>query len=147
MIRMLLALIVVCMGFISSAYSEIPKNIAVTFFGSNQFQPQNVEWAQLQPGINLLVINLDDHQNLERELALDLPLNDPDRAVAIAKQRVAAVPQSHWDQLFVGQMKARQWGINRYPAVVFGDGDHVVYGVTDLQEAIERWRANGGAVK
>lgn len=146
MIRMLLVFIVLCMGSLS-ACAEIQKNIAVTFFGSNQFQPKNVEWAQHQPGINLLIINLDDHQKLERELALNLPLNDSDRAVAIATQRVAAVPQSHWDRLFVGQMKARQWGINRYPAVVFGDGDHVVYGVTDLQEAIERWRANGGAVK
>jgi len=42
-------------------------------------------------------------------------------------------------------MKAKQWGIQRYPAVVFGDGDSVVYGVTDLQEAIERWQAQGGA--
>lgn len=146
MIRMFLALLALCMGSIS-VYAEIPKSIAITFFGNNQFQPQNVDWARHQPGINLLIINLDDHRNLEGELALDLPLNDPERAVTIAKQRVAAVPQSRWDQLFVGQMKARQWGILRYPVVVFGDGNSVVYGVTDLQEAIERWRANGGAVQ
>jgi len=70
----------------------LAQSVAVSYFGNNRYQPHNVEWAQQQPGINLLIINLDEHRNLEKELALDLPLNDPDRAVAIARQRVDAVP-------------------------------------------------------
>ncbi len=137
----------VLLGLVAvSASAESRNGMAVTFFGNNQIQPTNAEWARDQPGLQLLVINLDEHRNLEKELAEGLPLNDPDRATALARQRTAAVPQSRWDALFVGQMKARQWGVTRFPAVVFGDGDSVVYGVTDLQDAIERWQAAGGVL-
>jgi integrating conjugative element protein (TIGR03757 family) len=41
-----------------------------------------------------------------------------------------------------GLLKAAEYGIDRYPAVVF-DGHAVVYGVTDLYDAVrhfETWR-------
>ena len=38
-----------------------------------------------------------------------------------------------------GLLKAAEYGIDRYPAVVF-DGDAVVYGVTDLDEALRHYR-------
>ena len=40
----------------------------------------------------------------------------------------------------IGLAKAVQYGIDRYPAVVF-DGRVVVYGVTDLVEALDRYEA------
>ena len=38
-----------------------------------------------------------------------------------------------------GLAKAAQYGIDRYPAIVF-DGEAVVYGVTDLADAMNRYR-------
>ena len=40
----------------------------------------------------------------------------------------------------IGLAKAVQYGIDRYPAIVF-DGRVVVYGVTDLVEALDRYKA------
>ena len=39
-----------------------------------------------------------------------------------------------------GLAKAMQYGVDRYPAIVF-DGQAVVYGVTDVQTAIAHYRA------
>ncbi|MEA1890523.1 MAG: DUF1525 domain-containing protein, partial [Pseudomonadota bacterium] len=42
-----------------------------------------------------------------------------------------------------GITKAMQYGIDRYPAIIF-DGQVVIYGVTDLETAFEQyqsWRA------
>ena len=42
----------------------------------------------------------------------------------------------------IGLVRAMQYGIDRFPAIVF-DGQAVVYGVTDLQVALahhESWR-------
>jgi hypothetical protein len=42
--------------------------------------------------------------------------------------------------LFTGVLKAREWGLERFPAIVFGQGESVVYGVTDLEQAVLLWR-------
>ncbi len=39
----------------------------------------------------------------------------------------------------LGLAKAKQYGLDRYPAIVF-DGRAVVYGVRDLGEALARYR-------
>ena len=39
----------------------------------------------------------------------------------------------------VGLAKAMQYGIDRYPAIVF-DGKAVVYGLTDLNSALDHYR-------
>ena len=39
----------------------------------------------------------------------------------------------------VGLAKAMQYGIDRYPAIVFG-GEVVVYGLTDLNAALDHYR-------
>ncbi|CBL45387.1 hypothetical protein HDN1F_35140 [gamma proteobacterium HdN1] len=114
--------------------------IEVTYFGNDQYPPQQVEWAKAQPDLQVVIVNLDDHRNLENELSKDLPNNDPEKAMAIARERVLAVEQARWDTLFSGPIKAKEWQVQRIPAVVFGQGKQVVYGVTDLQKAVGEWR-------
>ena len=44
-----------------------------------------------------------------------------------------------------GLAKALQYGVERYPAVVF-DGEVAIYGVTDIREVLQRyqqWREGG----
>jgi integrating conjugative element protein (TIGR03757 family) len=60
-------------------------------------------------------------------------------------QHLDAQIRSRMQSSAQGLAKAMQYGIDRYPAVVF-DGQAVVYGVTDLQAAIghyQTWRAGG----
>jgi integrating conjugative element protein (TIGR03757 family) len=40
----------------------------------------------------------------------------------------------------MGLAKAVQYGVDRYPAIVF-DGQVVVYGITDLEAALQHYRA------
>lgn len=40
----------------------------------------------------------------------------------------------------LGLSRAMQYGVDHYPAIVV-DGRAVVYGVTDLEEALSRYRA------
>ena len=39
----------------------------------------------------------------------------------------------------VGLVRAAEYGIDRYPAIVF-DGQAVVYGITDIGEALSHYR-------
>ncbi len=45
----------------------------------------------------------------------------------------------------LGLLKAAEYGIDRYPAIVF-DGYAVVYGVTDIGEALRQYRVWQGRV-
>jgi integrating conjugative element protein (TIGR03757 family) len=42
-------------------------------------------------------------------------------------------------QAAIGLAKAVQYGVDRYPAMVF-DGGAVIYGVTDIHQALLRYR-------
>ena len=91
--------------------------------------------------IDLQVYALDGIQRFEAELSDQLPA-DPKQAKSIALQRIeqldegttAAVQQSA-----IGLAKAMQYGIKRYPAVVFNQ-TALVYGVTDLARAINLYQ-------
>ena len=39
----------------------------------------------------------------------------------------------------MGLAKAMQYGVDRYPAIVF-NGEVAIYGVTDIGEALDRYR-------
>ena len=55
----------------------------------------------------------------------------------IEKDWYALLPQL--ENAANGLLKAKQYGIDRYPAIVF-DGRAVVYGITDIQAATQRYR-------
>ncbi len=56
------------------------------------------------------------------------------RTQQLDEQTMAAVKNAA-----VGLSKAMQYGVDRYPAIVF-DGEVVVYGLTDLSSALEYYR-------
>lgn len=68
---------------------------------------------------------------------------DPDAAKAAALRRIQRLDDARMapakDAAF-GLAKAVQYGVDRYPAIVF-DGRAVVYGVTDLVQALDRYEA------
>lgn len=83
----------------------------------------------------------------QQALSKDLP-SDPETAKQAALQRFQTMDaqiSSELENAAKGLVQAMQYGIDRYPAIVF-DGHVVVYGVTDLKAAIqiyEQWSEEG----
>ena len=88
---------------------------------------------------------IDRIHRLQEALSIDLPA-DPESAKALALQRfqrMDAQLSSELENAAKGLVQATQYGIDRYPAIVF-DGQAVVYGLTDIPAATQlyqRWQA------
>jgi integrating conjugative element protein (TIGR03757 family) len=96
----------------------------------------------VSPEIGIQTYELDGIQTFENRLSHDLP-TDPKQARKIALQRFQSwdeTTKTQLQQAAMGLAKAMQYGIDRYPAIVF-DGRAVVYGLTDLGTALDRYRA------
>ena len=91
------------------------------------------------------VYTLDAPAVIEAELSGALP-RDPSTALALAQREVQGAWRETAKRLtmaYQGLLKARQYELQKLPAIVF-DGQAVVYGVTDLEQALRdyrRWQA------
>jgi integrating conjugative element protein (TIGR03757 family) len=94
--------------------------------------------------VDFQVYELNGIQQVEAELSKDLTAN-PDNSERLALQRIQALDDQArgcMQRSAVGLARAMQYGVDRFPAIVF-DGQAVVYGVIDLQVALvhyESWR-------
>ena len=88
---------------------------------------------------------IDRIYKLQEELSIDLPA-DPESAKSLALQRFQRMDTQlsrELENAAKGLVQAMQYGIDRYPAIVF-DGQAVVYGLTDIYAATQlyqRWQA------
>ena len=92
--------------------------------------------------LEITVYEIDGIQSVERDLSLNLPVETL-QSKQIALQRIQSQDEQTWSRMQSVAMalaKAMQYGVDRYPAVVF-DVEAVVYGVTDLTVALEQYRA------
>lgn len=83
---------------------------------------------------------VDGLERFESGLAEGLPA-DPEAAKAEALHRIQQLDDARMapaKNASIGLAKAVQYGVDRHPAIVF-DGRAVVYGVTDLVEALDRY--------
>ncbi|MEW8025285.1 MAG: TIGR03757 family integrating conjugative element protein [Candidatus Thiodiazotropha sp.] len=88
------------------------------------------------------VYELDGIRRTEVKLSEGLPA-DPEQSKRVAQQRFQQLRQedrTRMQHAAMGLAKAMQYGVDRYPAIVF-DGQAVVYGVTDVQTAHTHYRA------
>ena len=91
--------------------------------------------------VELHVFELDGLQQIEAALSEGLTA-DPAQARRKALKRFQHLDNAARTQMkraAAGLAKAAQYGIDRYPAIVF-DGWVVVYGLTDLRQAIQHLR-------
>ena len=103
---------------------------------------------------SLQIVSGNDHKTvylidriykLQEELSIDLPA-DPESAKSLALQRFQRMDTQlsrELENAAKGLVQAMQYGIDRYPAIVF-DGQAVVYGLTDIYAAsqlYQRWQA------
>lgn len=92
----------------------------------------------------LHVYELDGIQRIEADLSKGLTTN-PKKSKRIVLQRIqqlGEVTRARMQRAAMGLAKAVQYGIDRYPAIVF-DGEVVIYGMTDIREALrqyQQWR-------
>ena len=93
------------------------------------------------------VYKVDRIDRLQQVLSEGLP-SEPETAKQAALhrfQRMDSQISSELENTAKGLVQAMQYGIDRYPAIVF-DGEIVVYGITDIQAATrmyEQWREEG----
>ncbi len=109
----------------------------VTYIGTNDYQIVNAGVAEAY-GVQLAVYNLDAHRDLEKRLSENLP-SDLAEAERIANERLKALDGRTVQEAFRGVALAIQWDLRKAPAIVFGNGEQVIYGVTNLEEALKRW--------
>ena len=94
---------------------------------------------------NTTVYVIDRINRLQQELSEDLPV-DSESAKKLVLQRYQRMDMqlsTELENAANGLVQAMQYGIDRYPAIVF-DGQAVVYGLTDINAAIQlylRWQA------
>ena len=89
----------------------------------------------------MTVFLIDRIYRFERELSRDLPV-DPEaakQAVLHRFRRMDAQLSGELENAAKGLAQSMQYGIDRYPAIVF-DGEAVVYGLTDVSAAIRLYR-------
>ena len=91
--------------------------------------------------IDLQVYELNGIQLVEAELSKDLS-DDSDQSKRVTLRRIQMLDdqvRTRMRQAAMGLASAVRYGIDRFPAIVF-DGQAVVYGVTDLQAALDHYR-------
>ncbi len=93
------------------------------------------------PEIDVRIHKLDAIKQLESKLSQGLSA-DPDKAKRLVLrklQQLGKATRSQLEHSARSLAKAVQYGIEKYPAIVF-DGELVVYGLTDLSAALMHYR-------
>jgi len=139
-------LLMVCILSFTTGLKADTNNLPSTLIviTSDQRPVQTIDWSGLgyseyQP--ELSVLNLDSVQSIEVRLGKGLP-GDEKLARAIMEERVAESGRAQLDAqlraayLPLGTMMA--YGLDRYPVIIF-DQQAVIYGVTDLAQAIDQY--------
>ena len=96
---------------------------------------------------NTTVYRMDRIDRFQQALSQQLP-GDPEIAKKTVIQRLEGMDADLSNDLEYAAkslLQALQYGINRYPAIVF-DGQAVVYGVTDIKAATllyQQWQVKG----
>ncbi len=129
-------------GDIAWAASESSEPIRVEVFTA-----QDLPIKPLRRGgaasakITTEVYEIDGIARLEAIVSEQLPTEaNAARRVALKRlSQAAALRIEEVQQAAIGLVRAAEYGIDRFPAMVF-DGQAVVYGVTDIGEALHRYR-------
>ncbi len=87
------------------------------------------------------VYALDGIERFETKLSEQLPTdsNAARRAALKRVSQVDAVRIEEAQRAAIGLVRAAEYGTDRYPAIIF-DGQAVVYGITDIGEALRHYR-------
>ena len=138
------ALLIVFLANTAVAQTAIDKNALPTsmiLLTVSDRPPSNLAIVNKQ-GITAVSLNLSRPSEIKAWLEKDLP-NDS----ALAMQRVAeqarAITTIDLMTFFHPAILIYRWDVKQLPALVFNDGEAVVYGVTNFSEALSHWYTAG----
>lgn len=135
-----------CSGIFQFAWADAdlwPESVIVVT--SNQWPVSNINGISINTdGVqtNIQILNLDTVTKIERRLSDGL-LIDPVQARTMVDQRITQLGRSQLDTglrtayLPLGTMMA--YALDRYPVIIF-DREAVIYGMTDLAQAMNRYQ-------
>jgi integrating conjugative element protein (TIGR03757 family) len=124
---------------LSSGPVQAGETLALDVFTTSERAVTGAAYDRLRSA-TFTTYTIDGLQRFESGLSERLPA-DPDAAKAEALRRIQRLDDARMapaKNAAIGLAKAVQYGVDRYPAIVF-DGRAVVYGVTDLVEALDRF--------
>ncbi len=124
-----------------SAPAEASDALVIEAFATSEQPIVGAEHERLRTA-TITIYAVDGLERFESELSEGLPA-DPDTAKAAALRRIQHLDDARMvsaKNAAYGLAKAVQYGVDRYPAIVF-DGRAVVYGVPDLVEALDHYEA------
>ncbi len=99
--------------------------------------------ALKKQGVHIKVYNLDDGKRLVSGLGKNLP-HDEQKAKKALQQWFNKTGMDNVRNQFMTAYQAitvaTKYGLTRYPAVVFNQGQSVIYGMTQLPRAVSRYQ-------
>jgi len=114
----------------------------IEVISSDLFPITGIKSLQRQ-GYLVNVYNLDDGKRLVAQIGTNLP-NNQNAAKKVLQQRFKKMGDKQVKAQFIQAYQAvtlsTQYGLTRYPAVVFNHGESVVYGETNLVQALRRYQ-------
>jgi integrating conjugative element protein (TIGR03757 family) len=128
-------------SFLISSTPQAGTQLSIEVFTTTEFPISGKDDLRLQ-GARVTEYFVDGLKHVESTLSESLP-NDAETAKAEALRRIEQLDGAHMvpaKSAAIGLAKAVHYGVDRYPAIVL-DVRAVVYGVTDLVEAIDRYEA------
>jgi len=135
------------LGYRAQAAPAEREPVRIEVFTAQDLAIQPLEPGDLSASTTIEVYKVDETERFETILSEQLP-PDPEVAKCLAQERLRQLGGSQIEEAkraAAGIVKAAEYGIERYPAIVF-DGEAVVYGVTDIGEALRLYRARRGRV-
>ena len=135
--------------FAGQAGSHFPLNAEVFVSGKHAISGADSVASESDSGRwDVVVYKIDAIQAIEHQLSANLPV-DPQQSKKIVLHRIERLNEQTRSGMQTASMalaKAMQYGIDRFPAIVF-DSRVIVYGVTDLKTALAHYQAWRRAVK
>ena len=125
---------------------QAKEQLFIEVISSDSFPVTGIKALQ-QQGFSVNVYNLDDGKRLVAQIGANLP-NNQNAAKNVLQQRFKKMGDKQVKTQFIQAYQAvtlgTQYGLTRYPAVVFNHGESVVYGETNLVQALrfyQQWKA------
>jgi integrating conjugative element protein (TIGR03757 family) len=122
--------------------AELPSAPFIEVIHSDAYPVTGIQALKRQ-GMAIKLYNLDDGKRLVSQLATNLPHNQ-DAAKKTLQQRFKKMGnqavKGQFIRAYQGVIVGTQYGVTRYPAVIFDHGRAVVYGITDLPQALTLYR-------
>ena len=141
-VAMLLTTSLVCYGEMNN--KENTPLIEIFTSSESSINNSPIQGSSKSVGVEHTRYEIDRISQFQSELSEGLPKDAAQaKQLVLARfQSMSATVSQQLENSGKGLAKAMHYGVDRYPAIVF-DGQAVVYGVTDVEEAIKhytQWR-------